>query len=217
MTPEIFADLDDERRQLVLTRMPRRSFRKGDTVFFEGDVGDSLHVVERGTVAVRVSTPLGDVVTLTVLGAGASFGEQALLSDESLRTASVVALERVETRVLHRRDFEQLCRDEPSVERLVGLVMAAQVRRLSTLVLEAMYLPAERRVVRRIADLADVYDEGRLPIDIPLRQEDLATMAGTTRQTTNQVLKQLEEAGVVMLRRGGVEVHRRDELDRRGG
>lgn len=215
MTPEIFADLDDERRQLVLARMPRRSFRKGDTVFFEGDVGDSLHVVERGTVAVRVSTPLGDVVTLTVLGAGASFGEQALLSDEPLRTASVVALEQVETRVLHRRDFGQLCRDEPSVERLVGLVMAAQVRRLSTLVLEAMYLPAERRVVRRIADLADVYDAGRLPIDIPLRQEDLATMAGTTRQTTNQVLKQLEEAGVVVLRRGGVEVHQRDELARR--
>lgn len=215
MTPEIFTGLDDEHRRLVLARMPRRSFRKGDTLFFEGDLGDSLHVVQSGKVAVRVSTPLGDVVTLTVLGAGASFGEQALLSDDSLRTASVVALEAVETRVLHRRDFEQLCRDEPSVERLLVLVMAGQVRRLSTLVLEAMYLPADRRVVRRIADLAGVYDEGRVPIDIPVRQEDLATMAGTTRQTTNQVLKQLEDAGVVALRRGRVEVLRRDDLTHR--
>jgi CRP-like cAMP-binding protein len=215
VTPDILTGLDEEHRRLVLSRMPRRSFRKGDTLFFEGDLGDSLHVVQTGKVAVRVSTPLGEIVTLTVLGAGASFGEQALLADDSLRTASVVALEAVETRVLHRRDFEQLCRDEPSVERLLVSVMARQVRRLTTLVLEAMYLPADRRVVRRIADLAEVYDAGVVPIDIPVRQEDLATMAGTTRQTTNQVLKQLEDAAVVTLGRGRVVVQRPDDLRRR--
>jgi CRP/FNR family transcriptional regulator, cyclic AMP receptor protein len=217
MVARLLAGLDDEQRRLVLTRMPRRSFRKGDTLFHDGDLGDTLHVLERGTVAVRISTPLGEVVTLTVMGPGSSFGEQALLAEDSRRTASVVAIEAVETRVLHRRDFDQLRADHPSVERVLVDLMSAQVRRLSGLVLDAMYLPADRRVIRRIADLAVLYDRGASTIDVPVRQEDLATMAGTTRQTTNQVLKQLEEAGVVRLGRGRMTIADLAELGRLAG
>ena len=83
------------------------------------------------------------------------------------------------------------------------------------MVLEAMYLPADRRVVRRIGDLAEIYRGSAPVVDIPVRQEDLATMAGTTRQTANQVLKQLEDDGVVTLRRGGVAIVQLDELRRR--
>lgn len=214
-TAELFAGLAEEHRRLVLSRMPRRGFRKGDTLFHEGDLGDSLHVLDKGTVAVRTSTPLGDIVTLAVMGAGASFGEQALLSDDARRTASVVALEPVETRVLHRHDFEQLRKDHPSVERFLVDLLSAQVRRLSALVLEAMYLPADQRVVRRMHELAQLYDRGGPTVDVSIRQEDLATMAGTTRQTTNQVLKSLEEAGVVVLGRGRVEVVDRAALANR--
>ncbi len=212
---ELFAGLSEEHRRLVVSRMPRRGFRKGDTLFHEGDLGDSLHILEKGTVAVRTSTPLGDVVTLAVMGAGASFGEQALLSDDSRRTASVVALEPVETRMLHRHDFEQLRNDHPSIERFLVDLLSAQVRRLSALVLEAMYLPADQRVVRRVHELAQLYDHGGATADVPVRQEDLATMAGTTRQTTNQVLKSLEDAGVVALGRGRVEVVDRAALAHR--
>ncbi len=214
-TAELFAGLAEEHRRLVLSRMPRRGFRKGDTLFHEGDLGDSLHVIDEGTVAVRTSTPLGDIVTLAVMGAGASFGEQALLSDDSRRTASVVALEPVETRVLHRHDFEQLRTDHPSIDRFLVELLSAQVRRLSALVLEAMYLPADQRVVRRVHELAQLYDRGGATADVPVRQEDLATMAGTTRQTTNQVLKSLEDAGVVTLGRGRVAVVDRAALAHR--
>lgn len=215
MNWQALAGLTPEQQRLVMSTMARRSFRKGDTLVFEGDVGDSLHLIERGKVAIRTSTPMGEIVTLTVLGAGESFGEQALLADDARRTASVVALEPVETRVLHRVDFERLRTQHPSVERFLVEVMSAQVRRLSTMVLEAMYLPADRRVVRRIGDLAEIYRGSAPVVDIPVRQEDLATMAGTTRQTANQVLKQLEDDGVVTLRRGGVAIVQLDELRRR--
>ena len=111
--------------------MLRRSFRKGDTLFHEGEPGDSLHVIEKGHVAIRVSTRMGDVVTLTVLGAGASFGEQALLDPRAIRTASAITLDPVETRVLHRKDFDELRATVPVVERFLTHLLAAQVRRLS--------------------------------------------------------------------------------------
>ena len=142
---ELLAGLSDADRRSVLARMTRRSFRKGETLFHEGDPGDSLHLIEKGRVAIRPSTPLGDVVTLAILGPGESFGEQALLALDAKRTASAVALESVETRMLHRRVVDELRTTQPSIDRFLIEVLAGQVRRLSQRVLEALYDPADRR------------------------------------------------------------------------
>jgi CRP-like cAMP-binding protein len=202
----LFDGLDEQERRLVMARMVRRSFRKGDTLFHEGDLGDSLHLLVKGRVAIRVSTPSGDVATLTVLGPGSAFGEQALLSSDSRRTASVVALDPCESKVLQRRDFEDLRARHPSVERFLLDAMSEQVRRLSSQVLEALYVSADVRVIRRLNDLVGLYDTGSAPVDIAVRQEDVASMAGTTRPTANRVLKQLEDEGVLTLGRGRIVV-----------
>ena len=123
--------------------MARRSYRRGETLFHAGDPGDSLHLIDKGRVAIRASSRAGDEAILVVLGRGDSFGEQALLNPTATRTASAVALESVETRVLLRTDFTELRREQPSVERFLVEVLAAQVRRLSDQLMEALYLPVE--------------------------------------------------------------------------
>jgi CRP-like cAMP-binding protein len=208
----LLAELPPTVRQSIVARLGRRSFKRGEVLFHEGDPGDSLHLIEKGRVAIRPSTPNGDVVTLVVLGPGACFGEQALINAHSLRTASAVAMGAVETRVLHRRDMDELRREQPSIDRFLVHALAAQVQRLSGQVLEALYVPADKRVVRRLAHLAELYDRGVTPIDIDVRQEDLATMAGTTRPTTNRVLHQLIEIGLISVHRGHIDVLDRDGL-----
>ena len=136
----LLSALSDEERRVVFKIMVRRTHRKGDTLFHEGEPGNLLYVIERGRVAIRVSTALGDVATLTVLGPGDSFGEQALLNEMAMRTASAVAREPVEVRTHQRQHFDEL-RRHYSVDRLLVEVLAAQVRRLSAHLLEALYLP----------------------------------------------------------------------------
>lgn len=211
MAADLLGGLNDEQRRQVESRLSRHRFTMGETLFHEGDAGDSLHLLRRGRVAVQTSTPDGDIVTLTVLGPGASFGEQALIDREARRTATVVALDDGETNVLHRADFDDLRTRFPSVDRFLVDVLAAHVRRLSRQVVEALYVPVEQRVVRRVLDLAELSSDGRpvtghTPIDIAVRQEDVATMAGTTRPTANKVLKRLEAEGIVVLSRGKVRV-----------
>jgi len=82
------------------------------------------------------------------------------------------------------------------------LVLSAQVKRLSAQLVDALYVPAERRVIRRLAELAAIYDSGEPAVEVPLSQADLATLAGTTRPTTNRILRRLETDGVVTLERG---------------
>lgn len=220
MAFDLFGGLTEEDRRRVTSTLRRRSYSRGTTLFFEGDRGDSLHLIEQGHVAVRISTPEGDQATLAVLGPGSCLGEQALLDADERRGASAVALDAVETRSLTRPDFDGLRRSHPSVERFLVDVLAARVTRLSRMVLEAMYLPAEQRVVRRLAELADIYDGDRAArrdddLDIPIRQEDLASMAGTTRPTANRVLRQLHDEGIIEVRRAHLLVIDRARLDRR--
>ena len=86
----LLSSLTADEQMRVISQTHRRRFRKGEIIFHEGDPGDSLHLIAKGHVAVRRSTPLGDVATLLVLGPGDFFGEMALL-DRGPRHATVIA------------------------------------------------------------------------------------------------------------------------------
>jgi CRP-like cAMP-binding protein len=80
------------------------------------------------------------------------------------------------------------------------------VRRLSDLLVEAHYVPAERRVLRRISELAADADGQATPPVLPLTQEELSSLAGTSRATVNRVLGDAQARGEVALRRGRIQV-----------
>jgi CRP-like cAMP-binding protein len=202
--------LDDEHRRAVIAEARRRRFGKGEVLFHEGDPGDTFHLLAKGRVAIRVSTPQGDVATLAVLPAGASFGELALLASDHRRTATAIALEPTETMALSRDAFEELRARHPSVAQALLTSLAAQIDRLSARLVEALYVPAEQRVLRRVLDLESVYGDE----PIPLSQEELAMMAGTTRPTANRVLQKAVARGLVSMARGSIVVVDRPGLTR---
>jgi CRP-like cAMP-binding protein len=205
---------EDRRRLLAATR--RRRFARREVLFHEGDPGDTVHLLDRGRVAVRITTPRGDVATLRVRGPGEVIGELALLDSTSRRAATVVALERTETLTLHRDQFAELRRRHPSVDAFLVNVLAEEVRRLSGLLVEALHVPVDTRVVRRLVALAEAYrdPESDTPAEVPLTQEDLASLAGTSRATVNRVVGDAEKAGLVALRRGRIIVVDPDGLAR---
>jgi CRP/FNR family cyclic AMP-dependent transcriptional regulator len=211
----ILQDLCETDRARVLAATTRHTYARDEMIVHQGDPGGAFHLLARGRVAVRVSTQEGEVVTLSVLGPGDFFGEQALLGPRHQRTASVVALEPVESLSMDSVRFDQLRRAYPSVEHFLVEVLAAQVRRLTNHLIEALYVPAEQRTLRRLLALLTRYRDGALPMVIPITQEDLASMAGTTRPTVNRVLRAMEDTGALKLSRGRIEVVSVDALRRR--
>jgi CRP/FNR family transcriptional regulator, cyclic AMP receptor protein len=202
----VLAELPEDDRRRVLQAARRRRYARHEVIFHEGDPGDTLHLIAKGRVAVAVATPLGDTTTLTVLGAGQFFGELALVGSQPVRTATVTALEPTQTLALRQQQFDELRRDHPTIDRFLVAVLAEQVKRLSTQLLEALFVDAETRVLRRLLDLAQEYGQGRPGTIIPLTQEDIATMAGTTRPTTNRALRDAEAAGAIRTARAKTEI-----------
>jgi len=203
--------LRDEDIRELLSIARRRTFQKGEVVFHRDDPADSLHLIARGRFAARLQGQHGDSVLLDVLGPGQSFGELALLLPGSRRSATVSALEDGETRSVFRDDFTLLQRRHPGVKDVLLRLLADQLRRSSDRIVEAHYVDAETRVRRRVSELAETYGAGV----VPLTQEDLAAMAGTSRATVNRVLREEEKRGAVALQRGCVTVLDANELGHR--
>ncbi|MEV3966145.1 Crp/Fnr family transcriptional regulator [Nocardia sp. NPDC050193] len=204
---------ESERREILATCTPRR-YKRREILCHEGDPGDCLHLIKSGRLIVRVATPFGDTATLTMLGPGYSFGELAVLDSNSRRTATVEAVENVETLTFSRAQLTALRQSYPEIDRVMIATLAAQVRRLSAQVLEALYLPVETRVVRRLVDLASIYGGSSSVAEIRLNQQDLASMAGTTRATANKVLRDLQQRNILALTRGRITVVDREALVR---
>jgi CRP/FNR family cyclic AMP-dependent transcriptional regulator len=213
----LLGGLPEADRRVVLASAHRRRFSRGEVVFHELDPADTVHVVVEGRLAARRSTPAGDTVTFAILGPGDTFGELALLGSQQRRTTTVVALEPAVTMSLGFGEVERLRAAHPAVERQLVAMLAQRVARLSDHLLEALHVPADERIVRRLLEVCDRYvvGEGARTVVVPLTQDAIGDLAGASRPTTNRVLRRLEADGVVALHRGSIEVLDRGALARR--
>ncbi len=207
--------LPEEDRRTLLERARPRKFAKNEIIFHAGDPADTLHLIKAGHVAARVTTARGDVATLSVMGPGEFFGEMALVSPGAPRSATTVALDATETLSVHQEHFDRLRRDNPEVDRMLVDALASEARRLTDHLMEALFVPTQTRIFRRLVALSTLYGSEGSSAVIPLRQDDLASLAGTTRPTVNAVLKSAEERGIIKLGRGRIEIVDGEELVRR--
>ena len=106
-------------KRLVLERVTQRSYSSHETVIRQGDAADAMYFLQRGELDVVVGG-----ARVHVLRAGDFFGEYALLSEDGVRTATIVARGPspggreggASCRVLSRADFEAILHQHPNFE-----------------------------------------------------------------------------------------------------
>ncbi len=96
------------------------------------------------------------------------------------------------------------------MDRFLLASLAAQVARLSDHLLEVLFVPTRLRIMRCVLSLGAEF--GGV---VPLTQEDIALMSGTTRPTVNETLREFERSGAIRIGRGQIEVLEPDQLARR--
>ena len=190
---------------VLRTKCRRRRLHRGEVVFHEGDPAGAFHMIDKGRVAIRLTTRAGDVATIDVLHEGDTFGEQAVARPTSACSATVAALEKVETLSLDAAEFEVLRCAHPRIDRFLLMVVSARLRATNQQLLEALYVPADERVPRCVVRLASIFISGSSGC-IPLTQHDVATMAGVTRSTVNRLLRQAQRDRLIDVHRSQISV-----------
>jgi CRP-like cAMP-binding protein len=201
---DVFSAVPDHELRLAGRR---RRFARGEVVFHRDDPGDSLHRVETGRFAAQIITPLGDTATIALFSPGDVFGVMSVVGADSRRTAKILALEPSETLALARSEFRRLRSTYPEVREATEQLLIDELAATSDRLVEALYTPVADRVRARLVELARLYGDGATQeVVVPLSQEHLAGLAGTTRETVNRVLRQEQARGRVKLARNRITV-----------
>lgn len=213
--PRLLEGLPPDEQRKLIERAKMRSYAAGEIVFQEGDPADSLHFVLNGRLAMMVTSADGRELTAAIIERDDVFGELALVTTEGHRRATVRALEPAETMVIYRRDFDHLRQRHRAFSDLLIDLLTLRVLRMSVQLEEALYLPVQTRILRRLVELARSYGGGREPAVIPLTQEDIAGLAGTARATVNRILRAERTRGTVSLEKRRITVLDLDSLVKR--
>jgi len=180
----------------------RRRFRRGDTLFCEGDASETVMAVLTGRVKISVVTPSGREIVLSTKEPGELVGELAAV-DGSRRSATATALDAVTVTVLSRAAFDELLDAEPSRFRQLLHGLASQLRAANLQRTERDEGSTVQRVARRLNSLACSFaehNEPGVPVELQLTQDDLAGWVGATREATNRALASLRATGCVSTR-----------------
>jgi CRP-like cAMP-binding protein len=122
---EIFKDLRDRELGYLVAALHSRTYREGEVVFVEGDIGRALFVLETGAVELTLPGTGEQPRVLYKLKPGDFFGEMALL--ESLpRTATATATEKTHLHLLYKSKLDSLLLSEPRI----GVTIMSHLARL---------------------------------------------------------------------------------------
>lgn len=197
----IFSELNAENLGKIEKIGTRKVYPKNEIILLEEDAGTALFVIVTGKVKVSRSSGDGREVILTILGDGDFFGEMAIL-DGLTRSATVTAIEDSDLFLIQRNDFLTLLHTYPEVS--VALLQELTTRlRAADMKIKALSLKdAEGKVATVLLQIADDVGKikhGKVEIEkLPL-QQDLANMAGTSRETISRTLHSFAKKGFVEL------------------
>ena len=196
----LFERAGDSALEDIARQLRRRRFRRGQTIFHQGDPGDALHIVSSGAVKIVLPSLDGEEAIIATLRSGDFFGELALL-DGAPRSATAVALEASETWTLQRELFLALLDSDKALRESLLAGLARELRRITGHVEELHFLDLAGRLASRLARLAREAepDADEVRLDWPYTQSDLASMIGGTRQSVNKLLSGLVQRGLVII------------------
>ena len=167
----------------------------------EEDAGSALFVIVNGKVKISRTSTDGREVILTYLTDSDFFGEMAIL-DGMTRSATVIAAEDSELFIIQRDDFLNLLKERPEVSIALLQELTKRLRSADMKIKSLSLKDAEGKVATVLLQLADdigIIRKGIVEIDkLPL-QQDLANMAGTSRETISRTLHSFAKKGLVEL------------------
>lgn len=197
----IFSVLDNEQLSDMMSMIIRRRYKKGQIVFFEGDISDKFYIINRGKIKIFKYNKEGKEQILYILSEGDFIGYLSLLKKGKF-DFNAEALEDVSVCLLTKDDFDKLVKKTPEIslrilenlhDRLVSLENLVQT--LSTKDIEARIAGLLRGFAK---DFGKEEKEGII-IELPLTREEMANYIGVTRETMSRKLTAMEEDGVIKL------------------
>ncbi len=193
----MFADLSADSLETLAGMVQYRRYPKGAFIVGQNEAGTSMFLLVSGRVKVALATPEGKELVLNYLEAPAHFGEMSLV-DGQPRSSDVIAVTDVELFSLDGKDLSAAIQLQPKLALSLIATLSRRLRHTISRLEDMAFHDATHRVMRVVLNVATAGLETRgAPVIQGMTHYDIATLAGTSRETASRVISQLARDGIV--------------------
>jgi len=197
----IFAGLDDASLAKIASVTKQRAYKKGSIIFMEDEPGKAFFFVKSGKVKIYRTSPEGQQHIIHIFGPGEVFAEATVFADVTY-PATAEALEDSQIGVIDNADLEALIQEDTALALSIIKILAKRLRMASEEIRNLAVMDAAGRTAMLLLQLAEQYGEKTpdgiiIALDVP--RQELANMAGITRETLARVLSRFNENGIIQL------------------
>jgi CRP/FNR family transcriptional regulator len=206
---ELFGGLPPEHLDEIIKIAVTKNFKRGESIFFEGDPGDGFYMVATGKVKIFKTSISGKEQILHIFGRGEPFGEVPVFHGQPF-PANAMALEKTSLVFFPRKRFVGLVNSMPALVMNMLAVLSIRLRRFATQI-ENLSL---KEVPARLANyLLYLSAEQKSPdlVELEISKGQLASLLGTIPETLSRIFAKMSDEGLIK-----VDGKRISLLDREG-
>jgi CRP-like cAMP-binding protein len=195
----VFSSLKEKELKAVSAFFEKKSYKKNDKIFHEGDTSEWFYLVGEGEVKILKHTITGKDIILEVMAPGDIFGGVAVL-DNSPFPANAQAMDAVTVIRISRWNLLKIMEEYPILKLEVVKYFSGKLRDAHEMLKDLATERVEKRIAAlliRLAEKAGVSEKGYKKINFPITRQELAEMAGTTVETCIRTTSKFQKLGLI--------------------
>lgn len=200
---DIFADLSEPEMAAIAAAAPMRQFSPGELLYSSPQPMEALFILKQGRVRIFRVSPDGRALTTAIITPGTIFGEMLLLGQQ-MHDNFAEALDNVTVCVMNRADVQRFLLSDARIALRISEILGHRVSQLERRLSDTVFKSVPQRIATTLCLLAN--EERPRPLGrgilVSLTHEQVAALAGTSRETTTKVLGEYAEQGLLRLGRG---------------
>jgi CRP/FNR family transcriptional regulator, cyclic AMP receptor protein len=203
---DIFADLDEHDMDAMAAAAPMKTYPAGALIYTPHQPIEVLFILKRGRIRIFRVSPDGRALTTAIINPGTIFGAMVIIGQQ-MHDSFAEALDDVIVCVMSRSDVQRLLLGDPRIAARISETLGRRVAELERRLSDAVFKSAPERIAGTLTVLAATRHSrlSRTP-HVQLTHEQIAALAGTSRETTTKVLGEFAHQGFISLGRGRVTI-----------
>ena len=187
---QLFSSLTDQELLQISEKIRIKTFRKNETILHEEDTNEYMYTILSGKVKVIQTSEDGKETILAMHKTGDFFGEMSLIDGKTM-PATVLAMEETLTAIISKQEFILLISMQGKVLEKLLIILCTWLRESWNKIQMLNFNNAAQRIKMLFSMLSAEYGEksvDAITLNIKLTHQDIANMAGVTRETVTRVI-----------------------------
>jgi len=210
---DIFCDLNAAEMDRLAAAAPRRTYAAGTLVYTPHQPVETLFILKKGRIRIFRVSPDGRALTTAIVEPGTIFGEMVIVGQQ-MHDNFAEAMDDVVVCVMTKADVQRLLLGDQRVAARISATLGRRLADLENKLSDAVFKSVPARLATALLTLSEGRSARPLArgVQVRLTHEQLAALAGTTRETTSKILGEYADQGLISLGRGRITVLDEDGL-----